>query len=294
MTHYQTLQVLEDASVEVIRAAYKILIQRFHPDKHPNAPQVADQAKSITAAYEVLSNSHRRAEYDGFLRQSRADSSDRNQTSSTLDLNALKTTQKIEKIELLVANWLGRNWVLSLLVLLIVLVTVIYLWPIITNRIDEDYAEKVAAAEQKIRVDQLRANADEQESRIISPFRRKIVLSLRTKDVGNNGTVVIFPEISIVLSKVNVEDSKVYFKNNSEAIARKLEVDLSNLPPQVFSEPAKLDLFLEAAFFKSIYQNHPEPIHNLCPPESLSSPRDCVGMRRIFFPQKYWVTVDKK
>ena len=35
-THYDNLQVARNASPEVIRAAYKSLTQRYHPDRNPN------------------------------------------------------------------------------------------------------------------------------------------------------------------------------------------------------------------------------------------------------------------
>ena len=44
-THYDTLMVSRNASPEVIRAAFKSLSQKYHPDKnnHPNADQIMQQ-----------------------------------------------------------------------------------------------------------------------------------------------------------------------------------------------------------------------------------------------------------
>ena len=64
MNHYDTLEVSPNASPEVIRAAYKSLIQRFHPDKHPGNQAVAARATAIAQAYEVLSDAAQRAEYN--------------------------------------------------------------------------------------------------------------------------------------------------------------------------------------------------------------------------------------
>mgnify|MGYP000730506242 CR=1 FL=1 len=64
-THYENLQVIESASNEVIRGAYKHLSQKWHPDKHPDNRQRAERVtKIINAAYFVLSDPERKKEYD--------------------------------------------------------------------------------------------------------------------------------------------------------------------------------------------------------------------------------------
>ena len=72
-THYDTLEVSAQASPEVVRAAYRSLIQRFHPDRRPGDMQAAERAAAITAAYEVLSDPKRRAAYDQTLAAGAAD-----------------------------------------------------------------------------------------------------------------------------------------------------------------------------------------------------------------------------
>jgi curved DNA-binding protein CbpA len=67
--HYETLEVSRNASPAVIRAAYKSLMQRLHPDKHPEDEANAGRAAHIASAYEVLSNPERRAAYDIELRR---------------------------------------------------------------------------------------------------------------------------------------------------------------------------------------------------------------------------------
>lgn len=67
MNHYDTLEVSRVASPEVIRAAYRSLMQRHHPDRHPGDAAAAARAASITQAYEVLSDPGRRTAYDQSL-----------------------------------------------------------------------------------------------------------------------------------------------------------------------------------------------------------------------------------
>lgn len=58
--HYRVLQVDPSADVDVIQAAYRVLARRFHPDL------AGDDAvmKRLNAAWEVLGDKDRRADYD--------------------------------------------------------------------------------------------------------------------------------------------------------------------------------------------------------------------------------------
>lgn len=69
MNHYDILEVSPRASAEVIRAAYRSLMQRYHPDRHADAAQATERAAEISLAYDVLSDPERRRAYDETLRQ---------------------------------------------------------------------------------------------------------------------------------------------------------------------------------------------------------------------------------
>lgn len=71
MSYYDTLEVSPHASPEVIRAAYKSLMQRFHPDKNPGNSALAQRAALITLAYDTLSDPGKRSAYDHSLRAAR-------------------------------------------------------------------------------------------------------------------------------------------------------------------------------------------------------------------------------
>lgn len=63
--YYKTLGVLDDAEDIVIRAAYKALAQRYHPDKWQGDPHIANQRMSdINEAYATLSDEVKRKKYD--------------------------------------------------------------------------------------------------------------------------------------------------------------------------------------------------------------------------------------
>jgi DnaJ-class molecular chaperone len=63
---YDTLGVKRDASVEDIRKAYRKLAKKHHPDVNPGNQAAEDRFKAVSAAYEVLSDPKRRADYDEF------------------------------------------------------------------------------------------------------------------------------------------------------------------------------------------------------------------------------------
>lgn len=68
-TYYDVLQVERDATPERVRSAYRRLAQKYHPDKLPGNANAARAMAAINAAYEVLSDGHRRAEHDLWIRR---------------------------------------------------------------------------------------------------------------------------------------------------------------------------------------------------------------------------------
>ena len=63
------LGVPATASAEVIKQAYRRLAIQLHPDKHGGDPRHEEQFKAVAAAYRVLSDPGRRAQYDFQLQQ---------------------------------------------------------------------------------------------------------------------------------------------------------------------------------------------------------------------------------
>lgn len=65
MNYYQILKVQKDATSEQIRDSYITLIKKYHPDIYTGNKEYAEKiTKELNDAYDVLSNSEKRAEYD--------------------------------------------------------------------------------------------------------------------------------------------------------------------------------------------------------------------------------------
>ena len=68
-TYYDVLRVDRSASPAGVRAAYRRLAQKYHPDKMPGNVNAARAMAAINTAYDVLSDVHRRAEHDLWIRR---------------------------------------------------------------------------------------------------------------------------------------------------------------------------------------------------------------------------------
>lgn len=65
--YYRILEVEKSASQEDVKKAYRKLVKEWHPDRHMEDKQIAEEKfKEIQEAYEVLSNPEKRKLYDRF------------------------------------------------------------------------------------------------------------------------------------------------------------------------------------------------------------------------------------
>lgn len=93
--YYGVLGVTSEADAVVIRAAYKALMTKYHPDRNPS-PEALKISKSLTEAISILGDEVRRLDYDlhrlNRMRTQNAEGSQASSTSTTIpiDVGTLK------------------------------------------------------------------------------------------------------------------------------------------------------------------------------------------------------------
>lgn len=71
-THYDNLKIVRDAPPEIIKAAYKTLAQRYHPDRNPGDKEAERIMQLINGSYDVLSDPDKRAQHDQWIAEQEA------------------------------------------------------------------------------------------------------------------------------------------------------------------------------------------------------------------------------
>ncbi|MEM0940278.1 MAG: DnaJ domain-containing protein [Bacteroidota bacterium] len=64
INYYHILGLTEDASPEEIKAAFKKLAIKYHPDKHPDRTDMEEKFKEINQAHQILCDPYEKARFD--------------------------------------------------------------------------------------------------------------------------------------------------------------------------------------------------------------------------------------
>ena len=81
--YYSTLGLKPSASAQEIKRAYRQMVFRYHPDRNPGNDQAAEKFKQILDAYNILSDTAERAEYDAAMHPEEAEARSREKQKKT-------------------------------------------------------------------------------------------------------------------------------------------------------------------------------------------------------------------
>jgi curved DNA-binding protein CbpA len=136
-SHYENLKVTRDAPPEVIRAAYRSLSQKFHPDLNAGDANSEAVMKLINKAYSVLSDPDGRKAHDAWIAalEGRCDNESEGRTSTktsargtAFEVNEPRPVpQKARTIGIFSwpARHIARNWVQYVLISALCLAVII-------------------------------------------------------------------------------------------------------------------------------------------------------------------------
>lgn len=121
-SHYENLKVARNAPLEVIRAAYRTLSQKYHPDRNPGDAEAARIMTVINDAYETLSDPIKRRQHDEWIAKMEAnESASIAEPRGAFTIDESKLQSKPVHPAITVARHLGRWWFVYLVLLGIVL-----------------------------------------------------------------------------------------------------------------------------------------------------------------------------
>ncbi len=122
--YYDILQVNKNASPEIIEKAYKVLAKKYHPDlqKEKDKKEAEEILKEINEAYDVLSNSEKKNNYDNLLKekeelennqkfqqQNNSNNSGNHQNTYTANISKQEMMQRQQQYNKQVAEQLKRE-----------------------------------------------------------------------------------------------------------------------------------------------------------------------------------------
>ena len=100
-SHYENLKVTHDAPIEVIRAAYRSLVQKYHPDRNNGSETATQMMKLLNVAYETLTDLAKRQQYDVWIGSGKNDAAGcRKERRSTPEAMSAKPGSRRRRIRL--------------------------------------------------------------------------------------------------------------------------------------------------------------------------------------------------
>ena len=126
---YRALYVSEDAPDEVVRAAYRALSLRWHPDRNPHDPTAVGRMMEINEAYRLLSDPMLRAAVDQSLREAEFRVSAREAAAAAAGEAMASPASRVREMDREAWHWAfdgsaARFWLVVAILLFYILVLV--------------------------------------------------------------------------------------------------------------------------------------------------------------------------
>lgn len=222
MNYYEILEVSPKASSLVIRAAYKSLMQRYHPDKDSGD---AERAALVVQAYDVLSDEARRSSYDLALKE----------VLKRGRSNEARRAQRVPREALVVKK--GR-WSLALLCLMLALVFLGWMkvfpfkskaLPPGTPQQSAQPAEHALSTVPVAPVAPVLARRPQVSRELVIARQFETELKSGKWPVDTTKRTLLIPELAVRVGERDPESAIKHLENTVDSISEKLKVELAKV-----------------------------------------------------------------
>lgn len=110
--HYDNLKVSRNAPTEVIRAAYKALAQKYHPDRNSSNVNASKNMAIINESYNVLSDPIKRKEHDSWIVEQESVNAKKNANNENSNTSKAPETTSDSEYFIKIILHVARYWVL--------------------------------------------------------------------------------------------------------------------------------------------------------------------------------------
>jgi len=260
MNHYEILEVSANASQEVIRAAYRSLMQRYHPDRNPGNTETAERALLVNQAYEVLSDASKRAAYDIELGH-----------QLTGHSNSIGDKRRHVPTPASAANGSQSSWLTWLIGALIVLSGWFILAP---SGIRQSPESGLSKTRQSLKAD---PSAERQD---IPVLIEKLTVNLKGPDTSSGDAgklpedaehVLFIPVLGVRVGTFDPERAIGYIERNKEVIGQKLAEKLASAKYEELNKNDGED-YLKDIILDSIGETTGADRHEDFPPSPTEKP----------------------
>lgn len=308
MNPYYILQVSPVADPAVIRAAYRSLIQRYHPDRNPGNTQAAQHAALLTKAYELLADPEQRAAYDAQLKAERIGTS---ATREPLSAVKPKSRQQHPTTPPRAAAMPWALGVAALLVFSLLVWTVLRFTPGNSQRMppDKQLAEiraqiespQTAEAERRTLVARkqilLEEHADLRQAdrtmridnlaaRSLALLNAPVTVSLApTPDSALPRLQLTIPEITLVLGSFDTPKLQAHLFKHRERVIDELKQHLTSRSSSAATSPEASDR-LKRIILESVMTSLDLRLNEVYPSSYFESPGR-YGVVDVVLPQSY-------
>ncbi|MDO9254233.1 MAG: J domain-containing protein [Bacteroidales bacterium] len=325
--YYEILEVSANAGQEVIRAAYKTLMQRYHPDKNSNDSEKAQLVLAIRLAYDVLSDPELRAAYDIELEKARIIITESSPNQNFNEDEAVSSSENSQYEWLQEVNTksintnnsicsIDKSSFISYSILIIIILFIGFV--IYTSKMEEEknvIAQQVQRARMETEKEAERKRVEQLDAEIKKEAERRKAETKSARTITNLGVDLTFkipdsdysydnceyeprcnhymkiPVLGVVVGEDSSEELISHIKKNKDVIIGDIQTKLGGTSYKIFTQvdsEKRLKTIISDQISLTVLGKKPPGLWTY-PPRSQDEPQSIKGIEEILLPKSFSV-----